>query len=131
MPQFDNANSVTCHDVFGIIAVQHKQQNYARILALFLMLAAGNVEAKSATRDPLLAGPPQGPCDVSGAGYVAGADAQGNPVPPADAGAAAIPVPGDIAVPLPGGRRAARDRPYVTLDGRMIDRMVNPPACLH
>lgn len=95
--------------------------------------AAAGTRAPSAATDPLL-NPPEGPCAelAAGADYTAGTDADGHPVAPADLGAGPVPVPGDIAMPLPagGGRRGrVGDPAYVHLDGRALAPLLNPPAC--
>ena len=73
--------------------------------------------------------------------YAAGADATGQAVTPADVGAGRVPVPDQIAVPLAGAPRHQTGRgpinpatggsqgAYVTLDGRKLDALVNPPPC--
>jgi hypothetical protein len=56
-------------------------------------------------------------------------------VVPADVGAARVPVPDGIAVPLQGHRHAGRANPntlggaYVTLDGRKLEPLLNPKPC--
>ena len=83
--------------------------------------------------DPLLDGGPTTAC-AAGADYAAGTDVNGHAVPPADVAAAPVPVPGNIAVPLHGGAvnpaTGAGTGPYVALDSKKIDRLVNPPQCL-
>lgn len=77
--------------------------------------------------DPLLDGGPTTACAAS-ADYAGGADVTGRPIVPADVAAAPVPVPSEMAVPLHGGR-GRTSSPYVTLDGKTLDRLVNPPAC--
>ena len=128
--------------------MQHEQLSFKlkmrSALAGFVLLAAENLAAAgtmahASKPDPLLDGPP-GPCAglAAGADYAAGADADGNPVAPADVGAAPVPVPDSIAIPLhQGPQRRGRgnpvtapgDSPYVTLDGRKLAPLLNPPVC--
>ena len=91
---------------------------------------------------------PQASCEqaLAGPDYVPGVDAEGRPVDRADLGAAPVPLPDGIALPLrsPGqnqgrgrglGRgpaQAGRDAPYVALDGQRLDRLLNPATpCEH
>lgn len=95
--------------------------------------------AHQARPDPLLDGTPEGPCAglMQGPDYAAGTDAQGRPVVPPDVGAPAVALPDQIAVPLHAGegrarhgrRNAAGGVPYVAIDGRRLDPLVNPPGC--
>jgi hypothetical protein len=71
-----------------------------------------------------------------GAEYVPGMDATGRPVVPADVGAPPVPVPDGIAVPLRNGRAGqghnratSGDSPYVSLDGKRLAPLLNPPTC--
>src|SRR3954463_13318247 len=84
--------------------------------------------AGSNPADPLLDGGPAGPCSPhsEGADYVAGTDAGGHPVAPADLEARPVPVPGNLAVPLKAGRR--REPAYVQVDGSKLDSLLNPPS---
>jgi hypothetical protein len=89
-------------------------------------LAADNGPRQSG--DPILDGGPAGPCDPgrNGADYVAGTDANGHPVAPADLAAAPNPVPDRMLIPLktaPG-----RDPAYVQADGKKLDGLLNPPS---
>jgi hypothetical protein len=61
-------------------------------------------------------------------------DAEGRAVPRADIGAAPVPVPDTVYVPLRGAGRgpAGRGRggpPYAAIDGKRLDPLLNPPAC--
>jgi hypothetical protein len=98
---------------------------------------AGSISSTSGP-DPLLAGESQGPCArlATGTDFVPGTDAQGDPVAPADVGVAKIPVPDQISVPLANrnaqgrtGTMRGRESPYVTLDGKKLAPLLNPPAC--
>ena len=115
--------------------MQHAQYNF--VLAILLLLAgpalAGTI-AKPHQPDPLLDGGPTSPC-AAGPDYAAGTDVQGRRVAPADVEAAAVPVPDSIAIPLArtghrGGLRPGMgDSSYVTLDGRKLAPLLNPPPC--
>lgn len=124
--------------------MQHAQLNFVRLgtkwlTALWLLVAvtptiAGTV-AKPSRPDPLLDGGPTSACDM-GADYVPGMDATGRAVVPANVGAPPVPVPDSIAVPLRNGqgRRgrntvAGGDTPYVSLDGKRLAPLLNPPTC--
>jgi hypothetical protein len=110
----------------------------AAALLLAANLALADTVANRSAPDPLL-NPAPGPCAALAVGpdYAAGTDADGHPVAPADVGAAPVPMPETIAIPLhgAGGQRipspatGASDRPYVTLDGRKLAPLLNPPAC--
>ncbi len=60
----------------------------------------------------------------------------GRAVAPADLAASKVPMPDAIAVPLhagsrshPPGPRQTGDVPYVTLDGRRLEPLINPRPC--
>ena len=129
--------------------MQHAQHSFAKcrpaLLGGMALLFAANLAlagtvANRAAPDPLL-NPTPGPCAGLAAGpdYAAGTDADGQPVAPADVGAEPVPLPEAIAIPLHGGQTQGRrgpsqgtgtgDRPYVTLDGRKLAPLLNPPAC--
>ena len=115
--------------------MQHAQYNFVVLAALLLVLpASAGTIAKPHKPDPLLDGGPTAPC-AAGADYAAGTDSHGRPVAPADVGAAPVPVPDSIAIPLAQNGHRGRVRPgmgdsaYVTLDGRRIAPLVNPPPC--
>lgn len=114
---------------FNIVKARSGALLLAGVLLAALPAGAGSIASRTAP-DPLL-DPPQGPCAAlaGGTDYAAGTDADGHPVVPADAGAPPVPVPGDIAMPLGGGRRG--DPAYVQLDGKKLAPLVNPPACPH
>ena len=132
-----------CHEINGIVAVQHLEFNVVRyrtrsaVLTALLLLAnpacAGTI-AHPNLPDPLLDGGPTTPC-AAGADYAAGRDVNGHPVAPADVAAPPVPVPGAIAVPRAKGGPNGRLRPgqgdsaYVSLDGKAVDKLVNPPPC--
>ena len=115
--------------------MQHTQFNF--VSAVLLLLAgpafAGTI-AKPHQPDPLLDGGPTSPC-AAGADYAAGADVQGRKVVPADVGAAPVPVPDSIAIPLAQNGHRSRVRPgmgdsaYVSLDGRRLAPLLNQPPC--
>ncbi|HEY1876789.1 MAG TPA: hypothetical protein VGG66_04935 [Rhizomicrobium sp.] len=98
------------------------------VAAAFLAVARPAFAAKT---DPILDPGPTTPC-AAGVDYSGGADVNGNPVVPADEGAASVPVPGTVAVPLAGnakGAGAGRNSTYVGLDGKKLDALVNPKPC--
>lgn len=115
--------------------MQQSQFNFARpgtklrLAAVMLLLA---FPAQAGKPDPLLDGGPTTTC-AAGTDYVAGMDATGQPVVPADVGQGRIPVPNSIAIPL--ARQGGRLRPgmgdsaYINLDGQKLDPLVNPPPC--
>jgi hypothetical protein len=120
--------------------MQHAQYNFARWAALAALVCALNpafagTMAHPTPRDPLLDGGAPAPCAET-PDYVAGADATGRPVIPADVGAGPVPVPDAISVPLAQASRSGRLRPgqagqgaYVMLDGERLRPLLNPPAC--
>ena len=133
------------HEISNYIAMQHAQFYFARLSALLLLLllaapAAAGTMAKQP--DPLLDGGPTSPC-MAGPDYEAGVDVNGHPVVRADEQASRVPVPDEIAVPLHSGQAQARGRgrpnaaspaqvgnsPYVALDGRRLDPLLNPKPC--
>lgn len=107
--------------------------------------------ALAAAPDPVLKDPildDGGPSSCqAGADYVAGQDVRGDAVPPADLGGAKVPVPDEVAVPLKQGRQARNggargtpddaaqtvgaDSPYVSLDGKKLDPLLNPGPCVN
>ena len=105
-----------------------------------VLLAAAPVQAatmaKPAKPDPLLDGGPTAPC-AEGTDYAAGSDVNGHYVPPADIGASKVPMPDAISVPLHAGRQGHRrgpqqmpgEVPYVSIDGRRLEPLVNPTPC--
>ncbi len=132
--------------------MQHAQYNF--VIAALLMLAmpvlAGTV-AKPHKPDPLLDGGPTAPC-AAGTDYTAGTDANGKAVVAADVAARPVPVPDEISIPVGGsgaqapaptrrsrGRQAANPSAdprmlggqgsYVSLDGRKLGPLLNPPPC--
>lgn len=130
--------------------MQRTQLNVVIRAALALLLACTGAAAGPILRptppDPLLGGgnlleSRPGPCaDLTvGADYVAGTDAGGNPVVPADVGAPPVPVPDGIAIPLgrqqeaqPGGNPMTGGGiggAFVEMDGRRLAPLLNPPAC--
>jgi hypothetical protein len=103
-----------------------------------VLLAATPVQAATMVQqpapDPLLDGGPTAPCAAE-TDYAAGSDVNGHHVAPADVGAAKVPVPDAISVPLHAGAQAHRrgqmpgEVPYVSLDGRRLEPLVNPQPC--
>lgn len=96
------------------------------------VLAAGSITGPSKP-DPLLDGGPTDPCAAS-PDYAAGTDVHGRTVVPPDVGASAVPVPDAIAIPLGQNPRSHRrpqtgDSAYVSLDGRKLEPLLNPPPC--
>ena len=134
--------------------MQHKQFNFVRTgtkvaFAALLILAGQPLSAGTIVRpsgpDPLLDGGPTAPC-AADPEYAAGTDANGNSVIPADVAARPVPIPDQIAIPLGGNRSRAAptpqqgrqpanpetlgsDRPYITLDGKKLEPLLNPPPC--
>ena len=120
--------------------MQQTQFYFARVSALLVLLAAAPAAAGTMAKphqpDPLLDGGPASPC-MAGPDYQAGVDVNGHAVAPADEQASRVPVPDEIAVPLHSGQRAARRGrsapgdavPYVALDGRRLDPLLNPKPC--
>lgn len=122
--------------------MQHTQLNFVRtgtICVLVFVLVgvpgwAGTMVQRSPP-DSLLDGGDTIPCAAQ-PDYAAGTDATGRAVAPADIGAAPVPVPDGIAVPLhsQGSRRgrfatAGGDSAYVSLDGRKLAPLLNPTPC--
>jgi len=122
--------------------MQQVQFYFARLGALLVLLAAGPAAAgaMAGQPDPLLDGGPASPC-MAGPDYAAGVDVNGRPVVPADEQASPVPVPDEIAVPLHSGEPPRRGRsnrasppqqgnsPYVALDGRRLEPLLNPKPC--
>lgn len=124
--------------------MQHTQLNFfcrgTKWLAVVCLLvgagpALAGTTAKPSKPNTLLDGGPTSACDM-GAEYVPGMDATGRPVVPADVGAPPVPVPDGIAVPLRNGRAGqghnratSGDSPYVSLDGKRLAPLLNPPTC--
>ena len=113
--------------------MQHAQYNFVvAILVLLAVPAAAGTIAKPHQPDPLLDGSPTSAC-AARTDYAAGTDVQGARVAPADVGAGAVPVPDSIAIPLAQnghrGRPGMGDSSYVSLDGRKIAPLLNPPPC--
>jgi hypothetical protein len=120
--------------------VQNKQQNYKYGLMVVLLVLSGvpagareGAIARPAPEEPLLHDGGLGRCDpgLGGADVVSGVDVSGHPVAPAGP-QARVPVPDQILVPLKSGGRGARsgEAPMVALDGKALDRLLNPPpAC--
>jgi hypothetical protein len=116
--------------------MQHTQFNVAiAILVLAVFPAAAGTMAHPSKPDPLLDGGPTTAC-TAGADYAAGTDANGNAVVPADVGASAVPVPDQIVIPVGTAQTRRGINPatgaggaYVSLDGKKLAPLLNPPAC--
>ena len=140
MGLFDKVVRDQSHEISRYIAMQQTQFYFAKLgvgLALVLLAAAPVQAATMAQRpapDPLLDGGPPSPCSAE-IDYAAGSDVNGRYVPPADVAASKVPVPDAISVPLHAGRQAHRrgrtpgEVPYVSLDGRRLEPLVNPEPC--
>ncbi len=110
----------------------------ATILFLTGAVSAGTIVQPSRP-EPLLDSGPTAPC-AAGVDYAPATDANGNFVIPADVAAGRVPMPDAIAIPFGGNRvgnhgRHRRpnaqtgDSSYVTLDGRKLEPLLNPPPC--
>lgn len=127
--------------------MQHTQQYYAKLRRAFFALALGYsaLAAAPAPKDPILDDGGPTPCQA-GADYAAGQDVAGNAVAPADLSGTKVPVPDNVAVPLKqrAGRQGraqqqdfsqdafqptGQDSPYVSLDGKTLDPLLNPEPC--
>jgi hypothetical protein len=126
--------------------MEREQQCCARILKGILAAGLGFFALAAA---PILDdGGPSG-CQA-GADYVAGQDAQGAAVPPAELDGSRTPVPDEVAVPLKRGRQgrsggrgladgadqpvgadSPADSPYVSLDGKTLAPLLNPAPCVN
>lgn len=125
--------------------MQHPQLNFALAFVAVVATApslTGTI-AKPHKPDPLLDGGPTADC-AAGPNYAAGSDVNGNVVAPPDIGGGRIPVPEGVGVPLHGGQQSAQpgrgfrpgmmapaggEGPYVMLDGRRLEPLVNPQPC--
>ncbi len=120
--------------------MQQTQQYYKCLTAGVLILliapvapaAAGPGAITGPSRpEPLLQNDATGPCDprLDQPNYVPGVDVNGDPVVAADVPAPRVPVPRSVMIPLKnrGGAHRPGDAPYVELDGRSLDRLLNPP----
>jgi hypothetical protein len=110
--------------------MQHLEFNFVwrgtNALAVTMLVLALS-PAFAAKPDPLLDGGPTVPC-AAGVDYSGGADVNGNAVAPADVAPQHVPVPGTVMVPLHGGGNG-QDSAYAALDGKKLDKLVNPPPC--
>ncbi len=110
--------------------MQHTQFNFVwqgtncLVVAMTLALTQSAFAAKP---DPLLDDGPTTSC-AAGVAYSGGADVNGNPVVPADGGTQHVPMPAQVLVPLHGNGNG-KDSAYAALDGKKLDRLVNPPPC--
>jgi hypothetical protein len=126
-----------CHDISGIIAVQHEQLNFAhwaRAMALPLLLLMGSGAWAGAatgqitgaiTPDPLLDSGPTDPC-AAGVDYADAVDANGKAVVPADVEARPVPLPDSIAVPLGNNPARNPNRNLGRNGNRYPGRQANP-----
>lgn len=125
--------------------MQHKQQYCVRFPRRILALGLGFFALAAAPKpaDPILDDGGPSPCQA-GADYAAGQDVAGAAVAPADMTGAGAPVPDEVAVPLnqraqgrrPGpdggsSRTVGQDSPYVSLDGKKLDPLLNPAPCVN
>ena len=124
--------------------MQHAQFYFTKMAALLALLAGAPALAATMAQphkpDPLLDGGPTSPC-AENPDYNPGTDVHGRPVAAADEGAQRVPVPDTIAVPLHSGSQPGRqarhggpqqamgDSPYVSIDGKRLDALVNPKPC--
>ena len=117
--------------------MQQKQVNFKLWLFSMLVVSSGLLAGRAAdgaeksrqpAGDPILDGGPAGPCDpqTGSADYVAGTDANGHPVAPADLAAAPVPVPGQMLIPLKSEH--GREPAYVRADGKKLESVLNPPS---
>src|SRR5690349_17088136 len=132
MGLLDKVILTACHDISGIIAVQHKQFYFVwqggkiAVLTMALVVArpvlAGTIVQPSEP-DPLLDGGPTDPC-AAGVDYAATADTGGQAVVPADIEARGVPLPDSIAVPL--GPRPVQNPGRNRAPDRMRNQAGNP-----
>jgi hypothetical protein len=147
---FDRVDLTVCHEISGIIAVHNKQFNvvWRKSLAGSILLVCASAPVLAATMaqpskpDPLLDSGPTSAC-AAAADYAAGTDANGQAVVPADVAAGRVPLPDSVAIPLTrgpmarGGRHQhpanpqtlGGDSTYVSLDGKKLEPLLNPPPC--
>jgi hypothetical protein len=119
--------------------VQQTQENCWLILAFLVLgtlLAPTLADAAAGAPKPdALLTETKGPCDpkLDGSDYVAGTDADGNPVVPADLSQAKIPAPSGVLLPLAGNTgkgKSGRPQAYAQLSQKDVDSILNPkPAC--
>lgn len=141
MGMLDTVLRRNCHEINGIVAVQHLELNFVRrgtkIAVLYALLAVANPAVCGTIThpnppDPLLDGGPTTAC-AAGADYAGGTDVTGHPVAPGDVAAAKVPVPDSMAVPLHGGSvnpaTGAGSGAYVGLNRQQLDALVNPTPC--
>jgi hypothetical protein len=119
--------------------VQQTQQNcflaFAFLVVGTLVAPALATAAGPPRPDPLLT-ESKGPCDpkLDGPDYVAGTDVDGNPVVPADATSAKVPLPEGILLPV-GAQpattgAAAKSQALASFNRKDLDTILNPaPAC--
>ena len=110
--------------------MQHLELNFARYgtRCLAFIIALGSASSAFAAKpDPILDPGATVPC-AAGVDYSGGMDVNGNAVAPADVAPQHVPVPGTVMVPLHGNGNG-RDSAYVALDGKKLDRLINPQAC--
>jgi hypothetical protein len=126
-----------CHEIFGVIAVQHTQLNYRTFglgAALLVVLVFAGKSAFSeglsarGKSPPILTNNPTGSCDpeLAQADLVPGTDVDGYPVAGADLPSGPIPYRGQIEVPLKA--RHGRAPAYVVVDGAKLDPLLNPAS---
>jgi hypothetical protein len=144
---FDIVLRDPCHEIIGIIAVQHKQFNFVwkgrkPTVVVLLLLAAPSVAGtivQPSRPDPLLDSGPTAPC-AAGVDYAPAIDANGNSVIPADVVGGRVPLPDAVAIPMNGNRgnnhrrhhsanSQSGDSSYISLDGKKLEPLLNPPPC--
>ena len=126
--------------------MQHVQFNFAgwKITATVLLVMAVQPAGAGTIVQPsrpgsLLDGGPTAAC-AAGADFAPGSDVNGHPVVPADVAAAPVPLPDAVAIPIGGNRSAGGrrghaaqtlggDSAYVSVDGRKLEALLNPPPC--
>ncbi len=112
--------------------MQQLEQNVSRgpfgtlLVAAAVFLASAGIAAPLASSS-ILHDTPLTACQA-GADYVAGVDAQGGAVVPADINAGPVPVPPQVVMKLPN-QPGGPSRGYVVLDGAQIAPLINPPPC--
>jgi hypothetical protein len=108
------------------------QEHYKRSISLLSLVACAFLMVSPAVADnsngpdPILSGPQPGPCASAMAGpdYVAGVDATGNPVVPADGSSSATPPPGTAHVRVP-----VRGSHGEEVDANVDLAALAPPTC--
>lgn len=126
--------------------MQHTQYNFVHLLMVAGLLVAADTAfagriVQPSKPNPILDGGDTHPC-LAGPNLAPGMDVTGRPVAPADVGAAPMPLPDQVLVPLgreAGRRGSGRGRapvigqgangPYAVLDGRRLAPLLDPGPC--